>query len=41
MPVGTSGRGPKRGSSRVVPSGRASMSAPIIGRNARPVWIGE
>ena len=41
MPIGTMTFGPNRGTKRFVDSWAASTSMRIIGRNARPVWIGE
>ena len=41
MPIGTMTFGPNRGTKMFVASWAASTSIPIIGRNARPVWIGE
>ena len=40
IPVGTSGRGPVRGRMRVLISVAEVTIAPIIGRNARPVFTG-
>ena len=41
MPIGTITLGPNRGTRKFVDSCAASTSMAIIGRNDRPVWIGE